>query len=267
MLYLLIITIKKANMLIVISPSKTQDFSKSFESKTHTIPVFLKESQELITILKTYKLTDLLHLLKVNKSLAELNYKRIKNWDILHPEKKSKTAVLAFKGGAFKNLKAHTFTTSDFEFSSLHIRILSGLYGLLRPLDYIMPHRLEMGTNISNFYGKNLYKFWNEKITFELNRIAKENNFKTLINLASGEYFKAINTKSIDIKVVNITFMQQQNGAYKVLGVFSKKARGKMVNFIVKNRIIELSELKLFNNDGYVFNPKLSSEQEMVYTR
>lgn len=254
-------------MLIVISPSKTQDFSKSFESKTHTIPVFLKESQELITLLKTYNLIDLLTLLKVSKLLAELNHKRIKNWDILHPEKKSKTAILAFKGDAFENLKAHTFTSSDFEFSSRHIRILSGLYGLLRPLDYIMPHRLEMGTNISNCCGKNLYKFWNEKITFELNRIAKENNFKTLLNLASNEYFKVVDSKMLDINVVNVMFMQKQNNEYKTLGIFAKKARGKMVNFIVKNRIVKLSELKLFNNEGYVFNPKLSSELEMVYTR
>lgn len=254
-------------MLIVISPSKTQDFSKSFESKTHTIPVFLKESQELINLLKTYKLAELLTLLKVSKPLAELNYKRIKNWDVLHPEKKSKTAILAFKGEAFENLKAHVFTTSDFEFSSHHIRILSGLYGLLRPLDYIMPHRLEMGTNISNSSGKNLYKFWSEKITFELNRIAKENNFKTLLNLASSEYFKVINSKTLNFDIVNVTFMQKHNNEYKSLGIFSKKARGKMVNFIVKNRITQMSDLEQFNVGGYVFNPILSSKEEMVYTR
>ncbi len=254
-------------MLFVISPSKTQNFNKNFESKTHTIPVFLKESQELITVLRSYKLLELKKLLKVSDSLAELNYKRIKKWEISHPEKKSKTAILAFKGEAFENLKTHAFTTSDFEFLNHHIRIFSGLYGLLRPLDYIMPYRLEMKTNLNNSYGKNLYKFWSKKITLELNKLAKENNFKTLINLASGEYFKAIDCNLLDINIINLTFMQQQTGNYKSLGIFSKKARGEMVNFIVKNRVIELSELKLFNKNGYVFNSTLSSDCEMVYTR
>ncbi len=254
-------------MLIVISPSKTQDFSKNIESKTHTIPVFLKESQELIILLKNYKLTELISLLKISKPLAELNYKRIKNWDILHPEKKSKTAILAFKGEAFENIKAHTFTTSDFEFSSHHIRILSGLYGLLRPLDYIMPHRLEMRTNINNSSGKNLYKFWSEKITFELNRIAKENNFKILLNLSSNEYFKVINCKMLNIDIVNVAFMQKYNNEYKSMGIFSKKARGKMANFIIKNRITQMSDLEQFNARGYVFNSELSSKGEMVYTQ
>lgn len=254
-------------MLIVISPSKTQDFTKNVESKTHTIPAFLKESQELITFLKACNLQEIIKLLKVNKAIAQLNIRKIKNWEISHPCKKSKTAILTFKGEAYKNIKAHSFTTSDFEFLSRHVRILSGLYGLLRPLDYIMPYRLEMNTNINNEYGRNLYKFWSKKITVELNKIAKENNFTTLVNLASSEYYKVINSKLLSIKPVNVTFMQQQNGSFKTLGIFSKKARGLMINFIVKNRISQISDLKLFNIEGYTFNYKLSSEHEMVYTR
>jgi len=253
-------------MLIVISSSKTLDFSKCFGNKSHTIPVFLKESEELISILRQFSIEELTNLLKISKPLAELNYKRFIKWDVAHPEKKSKIAILAFKGDTYKSLNANSFTTSDLEFASQHLRILSGLYGLLRPLDFIMPYRLEMTTNLKNNYCKALYKFWKLKINYELNKIVKENNFKIIINITSGEYFKVID-KLFNLPVLNITFKQKYYDIYKTKAAFSKKARGMMLNFIIKNRISKIDEIKSFNKDGYVFNPLFSTDSEWVYTR
>ena len=254
-------------MLVVISPSKTLDFSKHFENKSHTIPVFLKESEELVKRLRMFSKEDLMKLLKISEPIAEENFKRFVNWDLCHPAEKSRIAILAFKGEAYENLKASTFTTSDFEFVSRHLRILSGLYGLLRPLDYVMPYRLEMGTKFENSSGKDLYKYWRSKVTYEINKLVNENHFKTIINLASSEYFKVINEKQIEVPIINITFKQDVDGEFKTMGVYSKRARGIMANFIVKNRITQPEELIQFIADGYQYSSQLSSEKDWVYTR
>lgn len=254
-------------MLVVISPSKTLDFSKQFENKSHTIPVFLKETEELVQKLRLFSIKDLMKLLKISEPIAEESFNRFVNWDVCHPAEKSKIAILAFKGEAYENLKATSFTTSDFEFASRHLRILSGLYGLLRPLDYVMPYRLEMGTRFQNSCGKDLYKYWKSKVTYEINKLTKENNLKTIINLASSEYFKVINEKQIEVPIINIVFKQKVDGEFKTMGVHSKRARGMMANFIVKNRISQPEELMQFIADGYTYNEAFSLEKEWVYTR
>jgi len=254
-------------MLILISSSKTQDFTKQSNIKSCTFSVFLNESQKLIELLKKIKRAQLVKILKISDNLYKPIKDKINFWNISHPENKSKAAVLAFKGEAYKNINAAKFTSTDFEFISKHLRILSGLYGLLRPVDYIMPHRLEMKTSIENEFGNNLYKFWSKKITSEINKICKENEIKTIINLASKEYFKVIDKKKLNLKTINIVFLQNKKGILVSSGILSKQARGLMVNYIVKNRITDYKELKQFNLNGYSFQNSFSSEKEFVYAK
>jgi uncharacterized protein len=250
-------------MLIIVSSSKSLDFSKSLSVKSPTIPVFIKESEELIEIVRQYSVEELMKLMKISKPIAEINYSRYK---YTQPSL-SKIALLAYKGDVFENIKAGTLTASDFEFANCYLKIISGLYGLLRPLDLIMPYRLEMGTKLKNSQGNNLYHFWKQKITYELNKSLNEKNLNIILNLASNEYFKAIDEKQLVKPVLNISFKQKQSGSYKNIGLYSKKARGLMVNFIIKNRITKLSDLKAFCEEDYVFNHRFSDEKEWVYTR
>lgn len=253
-------------MLVLISSSKTLDFSAKQQIKTHTIPVFIKESEELVSLLKDYSIDELMKLMKISKSLAETNFNRFKKWNSLSSDR-FKVALFAFKGDVYENIKACSLTASDCEFANNHLRILSGLYGLLRPLDSILPYRLEMGTKLNNEEGTDLYKFWKTKIAFEIIKVTQEKNYNTILNLSSKEYFKAIDEKVLKRPVLNITFKEKQGNTYKTLGLYSKKARGLMVNYIIKNRICQPLELKEFCQQGYVFNQQLSNEKEWVYTR
>jgi hypothetical protein len=254
-------------MLVVVSSSKTLDFTKSHNIKSHTIPVFIKESEELVGIIREFSIAELMKLMKVSKPMAEINYNRFKKWKATAKPDASKVALLAFKGDVYENIKSGSLTVSDCEFTNRHFRILSGLYGLLRPLDLILPYRLEMGTRLINNEGNNLYQFWKQKITYELNKTLSENNLGIILNLASNEYFKAIDESRLKKPVLNILFKQKQSGTYKSIGLSSKKARGYLVNFIVKNRITKPIDLKAFCEDGYVFNSHFSNEKEWVYTR
>lgn len=253
-------------MLVLISSSKTMDFTRAQHPKTHTIPVFIKESEELISLLKDYSSEELIRLLKISKPIAEINFNRIRKWNSLSVEK-SKIAFFAFKGDVYENIKAISLTASDCEFANLHLRILSGLYGLLRPLDLIQPYRLGMDTKLKNKIGNDLYKFWKPKITFELNKVIKEKNLKLILNLSSNRYYKAVDEKNLQMPVLSVVFKQKQFNTFKTFGLNSKKANGQIVNFIIKNRIVKPDEIKEFCEDNYRFNPLLSSEKEWVYTR
>ena len=253
-------------MLILIPSSKTLDFSKTQSVKYHTIPVFIKESEELISILKDFSAEELMKLMKISKTLADTNFNRFKKWNSLSSEK-SKVALLAFKGDVYENIRAGSLTTSDCEFANHHLRIISGLYGLLRPLDLIQAYRLEMGAKLNNNMGGDLYKFWKTKITHEVRKVVEEKNLNIILNLSSNEYYKAIDEKSLRTPVISVSFKQKQQSTYKTLGLFSKKARGEMVNFIIKNRIVKPADLKDFCEENYTYNSALSSEKEWVYTR
>ncbi|PKP18173.1 MAG: peroxide stress protein YaaA [Bacteroidetes bacterium HGW-Bacteroidetes-21] len=254
-------------MMLVLSPSKTMDFSRTSVMKNYTIPSFLKESQELIDILKQISVTDLMKLMKLSSSLAELNHERHQSWRVPFPEEKSRPAIFAFKGDVYEGLRAENFTVSDLEFSMKHLRILSGLYGLLRPLDLMMPYRLEMNTNLKNSQGKNLYKFWGDKITDEINKSMKEQGIHYLVNLASTEYFKAINQKLINVPVVSPVFIEKDHGRNTIVGIHTKKARGMMTHYIISNRITDAEDIKSFDRDGYQFDPKNSTELTWFFSR
>ncbi|MFK8103277.1 MAG: peroxide stress protein YaaA [Saprospiraceae bacterium] len=253
-------------MLLVISPAKTLDFSTS-AIKKHSLPRALNESEELIKLLRKKSADDLKSLMSISDKIAALNLERYQQYETPFTEKNAKQALLAFKGDVYTGLSAEDFGSKDFDFAQKHLRILSGLYGLLRPLDLMQAYRLEMGTKLTNPVGKNLYEFWGTKITELLNADLAEQKSKILINLASKEYFKAITLSSLNAEVYDVNFKEKRNGKYKIISFSAKKARGMMCNFVIKNKIKKPAHLKAFDYDDYVFNESLSSEREFIFTR
>lgn len=200
----------------------------------------------------------------VSENLAVLNEERYKTFQKEFTTENSKQALLAFKGDVYTKIEVDTYSQDDFEFAQKHLRILSGLYGLLKPLDLIQPYRLEMGTRLETKKGKNLYEYWDKKIAKAINEAAAG---KPIVNLASQEYFKAVDLKTLKTPVVNIHFKEFKNGAYQVIGLFAKQARGMMTNFAVKNRIENPQDLKSFNQEGYEFSAPMSGKSDWVFIR
>ncbi|WP_114748960.1 peroxide stress protein YaaA [Pleomorphovibrio marinus] len=250
-------------MITLLSPSKTLDYSDSTIS-LKSAPDFKKEIGELVGIMKKKSPSKLKSLMKVSDDLANLNAERFQNFEKEFNEQNAKQALLAFKGDVYTKIDVEEFSPEDFEFAQQHLRILSGLYGLLKPLDLIQPYRLEMGTRLSNPKGKNLYSFWGTKIAKAINEVLDDN---LVINLASQEYFKSVEIKALKAEVITPVFKEYRNGNYKVIGIFAKQARGMMANFIIKERINQPEKLKLFDGGGYSFDDKLSNQQEWVFIR
>ncbi len=254
-------------MLIVISPAKTLDFDSKPVTKVHTVPEFLDNSQDLITELRELSPPEVSRLMGISAKLGDLNFGRYLNWHTPFTPANAKQALLAFKGDVYNGLQAETFNSQDFKFAQRHLRILSGLYGVLRPLDLMQPYRLEMGARLRNKGGANLYEFWGDKITSAINKQLKKNKSEYLVNLASNEYFKAVRPKQLKAAVLTPVFKDYKNGQYKVISFFAKKARGSMSAYIVKNKITAVDDIKAFDVDGYGFDKKRSSEKEFVFTR
>ncbi len=253
-------------MLLLISPAKTLDYS-SIHIKQHSQPRFPQESEQLVGILKDMSVEDLKKLMGVSDKIATLNVERFRDFQYPFTQNNAKQAVFAFRGDVYTGLNADEFDANDLEFAQQHLRILSGLYGILKPLDLMQPYRLEMGTKLKNEDGKNLYEFWHEKITHKLNEDMAETDSKAIINLASNEYFKSVKKKQLNGDLYNINFKEDKNGTFKIVSFFAKKARGMMCNYIIKNKITEPEHLKGFDYDRYVFNPDLSGEKEFIFTR
>jgi len=254
-------------MLIIISPAKSLDFDTKPINKKHSEPSLLAESPALITELCKLSPEELGKLMSISPKLSELNTTRNHNWKTPFTPQNAKQALLAFRGDVYTGIDADSFTTANFNLAQKKLRILSGLYGLLRPLDLIQPYRLEMGTKLKNNRGKNLYEFWGSMITDELNKSLQESNNKILINLASNEYFKAVKKKEVNAEIVTPIFKDEKNGNYKVISFFAKKARGMMTQFIIKNNIKTISGLKTFDSAGYIYNEELSKGNELVFIR
>ncbi len=253
-------------MLLLISPAKTLDFSPS-SIKEYTNASFTKDSKELVKVLKEKSTDDLKQLMGVSDKIAELNVARFQSFKTPFDLENAKQAVLAFRGDVYTGLDADSFDEADLEFAQEHLRILSGLYGILKPLDLMQPYRLEMGTKLQNSRGKNLYEFWHEKITRRLNKDLKETGSEYIINLASKEYFKSVKPKLLKGELINVNFKEDKNGTYKIVAFFAKKARGMMCHYIIKNKITKPEHLKGFDYDNYVFNEDLSTEKELIFTR
>lgn len=255
---------------MVISPAKTLDFSGS-PYPHFTQPKQLDDSQALISQLSELSVADIGKLMNISEKLSVLNQQRYEDFQTPFTLDNARQALLVFKGDVYKGIDIDTYNDDDLAFAQDHLRILSGLYGLLRPLDLMQAYRLEMGTKLANKRGKNLYEFWGTQISEQLNGEladqASSQGEPWLINLASNEYFKAIAPKVIKAKVLHIAFKENKGGAYKVIGIHAKRARGLMVNFVIKNRIETPEPMKAFNVEGYEFNDALSSSDTWVFCR
>lgn len=254
-------------MLIVISPAKTLDYATPPVTRTHTQPGFLKQSQQLIDRLRNYSALDLAELMKLSIKLAELNFERYHAWKPPFSPRNAKQAVLAMKGDVYTGLDAETLSEEDLAYAQDHLRILSGLYGLLRPLDLMQPYRLEMGTRLPNPQGKDLYAFWGDSITRALDKALARQGDGILINLASNEYFKAIRPKLLQGRIITPQFKEYKNGAYRTIGVYAKRARGLMSRYIIEQRLSDPEAIKAFHRDGYAYREELSQGDQWAFAR
>ena len=250
-------------MKVLLSPAKSLDFKSQLPTENNSSLCFEKEAEYLNSIIKRKSPKDLSDLMGVSTKIADLNYERNQNWSLPFTFKNARQAVYAFSGDVYRGLDAYSIDNIDF--MQITVRIISGLYGLVKPLDLIQPYRLEMGTKLSFDNNKNLYDYWREKITKQLNSELSEN--EPVLNLASNEYFKAIDSKVIKSDVYSANFKEFKDGKYKTIAIFSKKARGMMARYIIENNITDINSLKLFNFDRYSFNENLSSEKELVFCR
>lgn len=254
-------------MLITISPAKTLDYESPLSIDTFTQPELLSESEKLIKTCRKLTPADIASLMKISDKLAGLNAARFGEWQPNFTPDNARQAILAFKGDVYTGMQAETFSPADFEFAQQHLRMLSGLYGVLRPLDLMQPYRLEMGIRLKNSRGKDLYEFWGNIITEHLNKALAAQGDNILVNLASDEYFKSVNTKKLDGTIIKPVFLDEKNGKYKVISFYAKKARGLMSRFIIQNKLTKSEQLSDFNLDGYQFDQSQSKGNELVFTR
>ncbi|MBG01755.1 MAG: peroxide stress protein YaaA [Acidimicrobiaceae bacterium] len=257
-------------MLIVVSPAKALDFDSPLATKKHSQPIMLKKSKELVSVLSTKSPDDLRSLMSISDSLAELNFERYQDWSTPFTTENSRPAILSFSGDTYIGLDAGaTFSERDFTHAQKTLRILSGLYGILRPLDLIQPYRLEMGSKLETRSAKDLYGFWGDHITEKINVDLQESpGEKALVNLASNEYFNSINADEIEGTLVTPTFLDKKEGGdYKLVSFYAKRARGSMASWIIRNRIKTAAELKDFSEDGYKFDNSRSELNAPVYLR
>jgi len=254
-------------MITVISPAKTLDFDTPACTEQYSEPTFLKESKQLIGVLKKKSAGELEELMSISTDLATLNRDRYKSWQVPFTPENAKQAALAFKGDVYLGLEAQQYTAKQLQFAQQHLRILSGLYGLLRPLDLIQPYRLEMGTALETRRGGNLYDFWGDKITQALEADLAQQKKPVLVNLASNEYFKSVQAKNLHAEVITPNFKYWKNGKWMFISFFAKKARGQLATYIIKNRITSPEKIKGFDIDGYAYNEELSKGNNWIFSR
>ncbi len=254
-------------MLILVSPAKTLDFETAPLVSDNTQPLFLDDSQELIDQLKKLPPAKVGKLMHISDKLAQLNSQRFKEWKQPLTTETAKQSLFAFQGDVYTGMDAASMKKNDVKFAQKHLRILSGLYGVLRPLDLMLPYRLEMGTKLVNKRGQNLYHFWGDSVTDVLN--AELDNMKKpfVANLASNEYFKVVNKNKLVADTISPVFKDKKNGEYKLISFFAKKARGMMARYIIDNRVLKPADLHDFDTAGYKYNKKMSTEFEPVFTR
>ncbi|MBY3625058.1 peroxide stress protein YaaA [Acinetobacter sp. CUI P1] len=254
-------------MLALISPAKTLDYETALPTDTYTQPRLLEQSQQLIDVCRKLSATEIASLMTVSEKIANLNVERFRDWNAEFDFSNARQALFAFKGDVYIGLDAYHLKDQDIDFAQQHLRMLSGLYGLLRPLDLMMPYRLEMGTKLKNSRGNNLYEFWGSIITDQINQDLAEIDAKVLVNLASDEYYKSVNEKKIQAEIIKPVFLDQKNGKYKVISFYAKKARGLMARYLIENKLSQVEQLKAFDSEGYYFDAESSSNKELVFKR
>jgi uncharacterized protein len=254
-------------MLTVISPAKTLDYDSPVLTDQFTNPAHLTQSRKLIKRLRQFSAPELSSLMKVSPAIGDLNAERFKRWKTPFKPENARQAIFAFKGDVYIGLDAYSMSQQNIDFAQGHLRMLSGLYGVLRPLDLMQPYRLEMGTRLLTDSAQNLYQFWDGRITKALNQELKTIGSSTLINLASIEYFKSVKTPKIKANIITPTFKDYHQGKYQIIGFFAKKARGAMSRYIIDNELTNPQDLQAFDVDGYRFDSSLSQGSEWVFTR
>lgn len=254
-------------MLIVLSPAKTLDYASPIPAVDHTVPDFIPRSAELVSVLREMPPAGIASLMQISDPLAQLNAERFASWSTKFSTKNARQAVLAFDGDVYDGLDARGLTPKQLGWAQDHLRILSGLYGLLRPLDLMQPYRLEMGTRLANAHGKDLYAFWGDEITQALNEALAAAGATALVNLASEEYFKSVRPRLLDVPVITPVFEDWKGGRYKIISFFAKRARGLMARYAIEHKITKPEKLKAFDVDGYAFDPEASAEATWVFRR
>jgi cytoplasmic iron level regulating protein YaaA (DUF328/UPF0246 family) len=254
-------------MLIVLSPAKSLDYTTPAKVKTPTLPEFVPESAKLISDLKKLSPQEVADLMGLSDQLAALNVGRYRDWSKKFTEENSKAAIYAFNGDVYDGFDVKTLNTKAVDFAQDHIRILSGLYGALRPLDLMQAYRLEMGTSLKNVRGKDLYAFWGERVTDSLKKILEKQKKPVLLNLASEEYFKVVQAKNLGCPVISPVFQDGKDGKYKIISFYAKRARGLMARYVVENRITDIEGLKGFNLDGYRYVASESKPEKPLFRR
>jgi len=255
-------------MLIVVSPAKTLDYESPLPAGlAPTRPDFLADSEELIRGLAALTPAEVASLMSLSDKLAALNVARYQTWHADYDQPEARPALFAFKGDVYTGLEVGRFSLADLERAQSHLRILSGLYGLLRPLDLMLPYRLEMGTGLASTRGKDLYAFWGDRLTEALNAALAEQGDDVLVNLASNEYFRAVNPKKLQGRIITPHFRDEKNGQFKIISFFAKKARGRMAAWLLQNRVATPDDIRAFDVDGYAFNASLSRGDDLVFTR
>lgn len=254
-------------MLAVVSPAKKLQFDRPTPPLERTKPVFLSQANQLAKLAKKLSRADLRRMMQLSENLADLNYNRFQRFKPAPSADTTRPAVLAFAGDTYTGLDAPSLNDADLAFAQDNFRILSGLYGLLRPLDDIQPYRLEMGRKLANAKGEDLYDFWGTSIACELDKQLARHTSKTVVNLASNEYFKVVNRKVLKADILNVVFKEERDGLLKIISFFAKKARGSMARFIIQNRLETPDGMKDFTTGGYAYQPSLSNETNWVFTR
>lgn len=254
-------------MLFLLSPAKKLDYDSALPTKLHTQPLFVKEAETLIGVLRTKSEADISSLMDLSPALSKLNAQRYAAWKPVFNESNSRQAVLAFNGDVYEGLEASSLSESQLKWAQDHVAILSGLYGVLRPLDLMQPYRLEMGTALANPGGKNLYEFWVDKIAPYLNERLATDKDPIIVNLASEEYFKSVNQKTLNARVIQCVFQDGKNGAWKVISFHAKRARGLMARYAIQHNITKPQALQQFDLEGYAFAPEVSTEDKLVFRR
>lgn len=255
------------SMLLLLSPAKKLDYDSPVRTQLHSQPLFVEQAQSLIDILRTKSESQVAELMKLSPALAQLNVQRYAEWQAQFDASNSRQAILAFNGDVYEGLQADTLNDQALEWAQQHVLMLSGLYGVLRPLDWMRPYRLEMGTRLANPAGANLYQYWGTQIAEYLNQRQAQQPDPWILNLASEEYFKAVDKKALNAKVVQCVFQDQKNDQWKVISFYAKKARGLMARYVIDQRIESIEALKHFAVDGYAYTPELSSADKLVFRR
>jgi cytoplasmic iron level regulating protein YaaA (DUF328/UPF0246 family) len=254
-------------LIVLMNSSKTLDFEQKAAISKHTEPEHKKDADYLVTEIRKLSKPDFSKLMKTSEKLTDLNVERYANWQTKVKESNAKQALLAFRGDIYSGMEVDDYKAKEFNFAQKHVRILSGLYGILRPLDLMQPYRLEMATKLATAGGKDLYQFWGNKICDSVSKLLKQEKSGAIVNLCSVEYSKAAKLEKMDATVINPAFKEFRDGSYRFITLYAKKARGMMCNYIIRNQSKELDDIKSFNVEGYKFNKKLSSKHEWVFTR